>query len=78
MFSFLGAWTNFFVPFIIFQSPEHMPASVNIYTFFGAYGEVNYGQLAAYAVLYALPTVLLFFFVSRFLSRGMMMGALKG
>ena len=78
VFSFLGAWTNFFVPFIIFQSTYHMPASVNIYTFFGAYGQVNYGQLAAYAILYVLPTVLLFFFVSRFLARGMMMGALKG
>lgn len=78
VFSFLGAWTNFFVPFIIFQSTDHMPASVNIYTFFGAYGQVNYGQLAAYAILYGLPTVLLFFFVSRFLARGMMMGALKG
>lgn len=78
VFSFLGAWTNFFVPFIIFQSPDHMPASVNIYTFFGAYGQVNYGQLAAYAILYGLPTVILFFFVSRFLARGMMMGALKG
>jgi multiple sugar transport system permease protein len=78
VFSFLGAWTNFFVPFIIFQSPEHLPASVNIYTFFGAYGQVNYGQLAAYAILYALPTVLLFFFVSRYLSKGLTMGALKG
>jgi ABC-type glycerol-3-phosphate transport system permease component len=39
---------------------------------------VNYGQLAAYPILYGLPTVLLFFFVSKFLSRGMMMGALKG
>ncbi len=78
VFSFLSAWTNFFVPFIIFQSPDHLPASVNIYTFFGAYGQVNYGQLAAYAVLYGLPAVLLFFFVSRFLAQGLTMGALKG
>jgi multiple sugar transport system permease protein len=78
IFSFLGAWTNFFVPFIIFTSPDHMPASVNLYTFFGAYGEVNYGQLAAYAVLYALPTVVLYFGVSRFFVRGLSVGALKG
>ncbi len=78
VFSFLGAWTNFFVPFIIFQSPNHTPASVSIYTFFGAYGQVNYGQLAAYAVLYSLPTVILYFFVSSFLVKGMMLGGLKG
>lgn len=78
VFSFLGAWTNFFVPFIIFQSPNHTPASVSIYTFFGAYGQVNYGQLAAYAVLYSLPTIILYFLVSSFLVKGMMLGGLKG
>jgi multiple sugar transport system permease protein len=78
VFSFLSSWTNFFVPFIIFQSPEHLPASVSIYSFFGAYGEVSYGQLAAYAILYALPTIALYFIVSRFLVRGLVVGSLKG
>jgi multiple sugar transport system permease protein len=78
VFSFLSSWTNFFVPFIIFQSQEHMPASVSIYSFFGAYGQVSYGEIAAYAILYAAPTILLYFIVSRFLVRGMLMGGLKG
>jgi multiple sugar transport system permease protein len=78
VFSFLSSWTNFFVPFIIFQSQEKMPASVSIYSFFGAYGQVSYGQLAAYAMLYAAPTIVLYFIVSRFLVRGMLMGGLKG
>jgi multiple sugar transport system permease protein len=78
VFSFLGAWTNFFVPFIIFENPDHMPASVHIYNFFGAYGEVSYGQLAAYAVLYALPTVLLYLMVSRLFVRAINLGGVKG
>jgi multiple sugar transport system permease protein len=78
VFSFLSSWTNFFVPFIIFQSEEHMPASVSIYSFFGAYGQVSYGELAAYAILYAAPTVVLYFIVSRFLVRGLLVGGLKG
>src|SRR5260370_32815428 len=60
VWSFLGAWTNFFVPLILLQSQELMPAPVHIYTFFGSYGQVNYGQLAAYAMLYALPALALY------------------
>ncbi|HLZ61601.1 MAG TPA: carbohydrate ABC transporter permease [Ktedonosporobacter sp.] len=77
VWSFLGAWTNFFIPLIILQSQELFPASVHIYTFFGEYGQVNYGQLAAYAMLYALPAVVLYTLVSRFFVRGIS-GGLKG
>jgi multiple sugar transport system permease protein len=77
VWSFLVAWTNFFVPLIILQSSNLFPASVHIYTFFGSYGQVNYGQLAAYAMLYALPAVVLYTLVSRFFVRGVS-GGLKG
>lgn len=77
VWSFLGAWTNFFVPLILLQSQELLPASVHIYTFFGSYGQVNYGQLAAYAMLYALPAVALYTLVSRFFVKGIS-GGLKG
>lgn len=77
VWSFLVAWTNFFVPLIILQTPDFLPASVHIYNFFGAYGQTNYGQLAAYAMLYALPAVVLYTLVSRFFVRGVS-GGLKG
>lgn len=77
VWSFLGAWTNFFVPLIILQSQDLLPASVTIYSFFGAYGQVNYGQLAAFAMLYALPAVALYTLVSRFFVKGIS-GGLKG
>jgi multiple sugar transport system permease protein len=77
VWSFLVAWTNFFVPLIILQSQDLLPASVHIYTFFGSYGQVNYGQLAAYALLYAMPAVVLYTLVSRFFVRGVS-GGLKG
>lgn len=77
VWSFLGAWTNFFVPLIILQSSNLFPASVMIYQFFGSYGQVNYGQLAAFAMLYALPAVALYTLVSRFFVKGLS-GGLKG
>ncbi len=76
--SFLGGWSNFFVPFIIFQTPDYLPAAVNIYGLFGSYGQVNYGQLTAYAMLYALPVIVLYILASRFFVKGVNLGGLKG
>jgi multiple sugar transport system permease protein len=65
IYTFIGLWGNFFVPFILLLSPEKQPMSVTIYTFFGQYGQVVYGQLAAYALLYSLPSVLLYLVLNR-------------
>jgi multiple sugar transport system permease protein len=65
IYTFIGLWGNFFVPFILLLTPEKQPMSVTIYTFFGQYGQVVYGQLAAYALLYSLPSVLLYLLLNR-------------
>jgi multiple sugar transport system permease protein len=76
--SFIGGWSNFFIPFIIFQNPDNLPASVNIFSFFGAFGTISYGQLTAYALLYALPVMALYVAMSRFFVKGVNLGGLKG
>ncbi|GAB2566715.1 carbohydrate ABC transporter permease [Gracilibacillus alcaliphilus] len=79
IFVFIGSWGNFFVPYILLQSPSKLPASVTIYQFFGQYGYAAYGQLAAYSILYMLPAFILFFFAQNHMSRGFTMGgAAKG
>lgn len=65
IYTFIGLWGNFFVPFILLLSPEKQPMSVTIYTFFGQYGQIVYGQLAAYSLLYSLPSVLLYLVLSK-------------
>jgi multiple sugar transport system permease protein len=76
--SFIGAYTNFFVPFILYTTQGHFPASVELYSFFGSYGQVNFGQIAAYAMLYALPAVAVYMIVSRFFVKGINIGGTKG
>ncbi|MGV8897040.1 MAG: carbohydrate ABC transporter permease [Rhodoglobus sp.] len=65
IFVFLQAWGNFFVPFILLLSPNKQPAAVSIYSFFGQYGAIAYGQLAAFSVLYSIPVIVLYIIVSR-------------
>ncbi|HET7385689.1 MAG TPA: carbohydrate ABC transporter permease [Nocardioidaceae bacterium] len=79
IYTFIGLWGNFFVPFVLLSSNDRLPASVSIYTFFGQYGQVVYGQLAAYSMLYSLPAVLLYLMLSRRLGGAFSFGgAVKG
>src|SRR5690625_5581156 len=55
IFTFVGMWGNFFVPFMLLLSPENLPAAVTLYTFSSQYGQVAYGQLAAFSIFYSLP-----------------------
>ena len=79
IYVFTGVWGNFFVPFILLQSPEKYPASVRIYQFFQDSGLIEYGNLAAYSVIYMIPSVLLYAFAQKYMSKGFSFsGADKG
>ncbi|MFB9328194.1 carbohydrate ABC transporter permease [Paenibacillus aurantiacus] len=79
IFTFSGSWGNFFVPYILLQSPENFPASLKIYQFFGQYGMADYGKLAAFSVMYAIPSIVLYVLSQRFMSKGFgLQGGTKG
>lgn len=67
IFTFINAWGNFFVPFILLLDPAKQPASVGVFAFFGQGGLIAYGQLAAYSILYTAPVIALYLVVSRYL-----------
>jgi multiple sugar transport system permease protein len=67
-FEFILMWGNFFVPFILLLDPQKLPMAVTVYQFFQSNGLVNYGHLAAYAMIYSGPVVLLYVLISRVFS----------
>ncbi|MEU1372915.1 carbohydrate ABC transporter permease [Streptomyces triculaminicus] len=79
VYCFIMMWGNFFVPFMLLLTPDQLPASVSIFTFFGNYGQVAYGQLAAFSILYSTPVILLYALIARRLGGGFALGgAVKG
>lgn len=79
VFVFLQAWGNFFVPFVLLFSPDMQTAAVSVFSFFGQYGTVAYGQLAAFSLLYSLPVLMLYVLVSGGTNNSLSStGALKG
>lgn len=79
IFTFILTWGNFFVPFILLTSQSQQPASVSIYQFFSQYGQVAYGPLAAFSVIFTIPVVVLYLLVQRTLGGAFSLaGAVKG
>ncbi|WP_031519620.1 carbohydrate ABC transporter permease [Streptomyces sp. NRRL F-5123] len=79
IFTFIGMWGNFFVPFILLLSPEKLPASVSVFTFLSAHDQTQYGQLSAFSIVYSVPVVMLYLVLARKLGGGFALGgALKG
>ena len=79
IYVFMQAWGNFFIPFLLLRSPSKKPAAVTIYQFFGQYGAIDYGQLAAFSILYSIPAITLYVLVSRGIGGSFAMsGAVKG
>lgn len=79
IFTFVGMWGNFFVPFMLLLTPDKLPAAVTLYTFSSQYGQVAYGQLAAFSLFYSLPVVVLYLLLGRGLGTGFAAaGGVKG
>ncbi|MFC3704876.1 carbohydrate ABC transporter permease [Devosia honganensis] len=64
VWSFVNIWGSFLIPFILLRSSQNMPASVAIYSFYSEAGTPVVTLLAAYALIYSLPVVALYLFVS--------------
>jgi multiple sugar transport system permease protein len=64
VWAFVNIWGSFLIPFILLRTSEKMPASVAIYSFYSEAGTPIVTLLAAYSLLYSLPVVVLYLFVS--------------
>ncbi len=76
LFTFVGAWNNFFWPFIVLdrQNPT-LPVALSLLqsNYF-----IDYSIVLAGVVLATIPLLLLFIFAGRQLVSGIMAGAVKG
>ncbi|TDE99129.1 carbohydrate ABC transporter permease [Occultella glacieicola] len=78
MFTFVSAWNEFFLALVLLQSPELYTLPITLRSFLGAEGQTQLGPLAAGAVLATIPSVIVFGFLQKKLTGGMLAGAVKG
>ena len=78
LFAFITAWNEFFLALVLLQTPGLTTLPLLLARFVGVEGIVRLGPLAAAALLATLPSLLLFVVLQRYLTRGLLSGAVKG
>jgi multiple sugar transport system permease protein len=78
LFAFITAWNEFFFALVLLQSPNLTTLPLRLAGYVGIEGIVRLGPLAASAFLATLPSLILFVVIQRWLTRGLLSGAVKG
>ena len=58
-------WGNFLVPFILLRSADKSPAAVLMFSFADEAGRADLRAISAFALIYTLPILLLYWFVNK-------------
>jgi multiple sugar transport system permease protein len=69
IFGFVNAWGSFIVPLVLISAASQTTGPVTIFNFIAA-ANFQYGDIAAFSVLYSLPVLVLYVAMSRFFSGG--------
>ncbi|WP_338492597.1 carbohydrate ABC transporter permease [Streptomyces sp. SJL17-4] len=77
LFAFVTAWNEFFFALVLLKTPEKQTLPVVLTHFLGAEGVADLGPLAAAAFLATLPSLVVFGFLQRRITGGMLAGAVK-
>lgn len=64
VWTIVNVWGNFLIPFILMRTPNRSPAAVIVYNFYTEGGQADLRLLSAFSLLYSLPVVAMYLFVS--------------
>jgi multiple sugar transport system permease protein len=76
-FAFIGAWNNFLFALMFMSQQDRFTIPVGLSYTIGEFN-VDFGALAAGGVVAAIPVVLVFALIQRYLVQGLSAGAVKG
>jgi len=78
LLSFISTFGEFIIARLVLQSERNWTVAVGLYGWVSALLEANWGLFAAGAVISALPVLLLFLFLQKYIVGGLTAGAVKG
>jgi multiple sugar transport system permease protein len=87
-FSFVGSWSNYFLPYILLSDQSKFPLQVGLGTMIAgtpalnplmgaSYSQIQRPEIALAGLITIAPILLLFVFAQRFLVRGILAGSIK-
>lgn len=77
---FLGGWTEYLTTYyFIGGNPQNWTLAIALNSMVGQFARTTpWSEFAAFAILFALPVSLVFFFFQRYLVGGLAVGGVKG
>ncbi|MDR2114100.1 MAG: ABC transporter permease subunit [Bifidobacteriaceae bacterium] len=78
LLSFITSFSEYVIARLILVEPAHKTVAVSLYDLVGGTLNPLWGQFAAGATLSALPVLLLFLFLQRYIVSGLTAGSVKG
>lgn len=78
LFAFISAWNEFFFALVLMKSPTLATLQVELARYTGMEGQARTGPLAAASVIATIPSIILFIFMRKWFTTGLVSGALKG
>jgi len=78
LLSFIGTFGEFVIAKVVLQRPEEYTLAVGLYYWAADERTADWGLFAAGAVLAAIPVVLLFLFLQKYIVSGLTAGSVKG
>jgi arabinogalactan oligomer/maltooligosaccharide transport system permease protein len=76
---FIAGWTEFYFTstFLSGEVPNHTLA-LALYSMTGQFSQTPWAQFSAFAIMFAIPPAIVYFFAQRWITSGLAIGAVKG
>ncbi|MDT0549597.1 MULTISPECIES: carbohydrate ABC transporter permease [Streptomyces] len=77
IFTFMWSWNDYLWPLLVLNDPQKYTVPVALAQLKGAYGNIDYSVVTAGTLVGAIPLIVLFLFVRKWIFRNMVAGAVK-
>jgi arabinogalactan oligomer/maltooligosaccharide transport system permease protein len=75
---FIGGWTEFYFSWQFLTKPTDFTLAMALYQMQGNFQSIPWAQFSAFAIMFAIPPAIVYFFSQRFITSGLAVGAVKG
>ncbi len=75
---FVSGWTEFYFSWIFLNSVEDQTLAMALYAMQGQFASTPWSQFSAFAILFAIPPAIVYFFAQRYITSGLAVGGVKG
>lgn len=75
---FVGGWTEFYFSWMFLNKPDDQTLAMALYSMQGQFTNTPWSAFSAFAILFAIPPAVVYFFAQRWITSGLAIGAVKG